>query len=103
MDAAAAGWHRGLRGDALVAAWQTPGLAPGRSTLHPVSRAPGGDTIAPTIRIEANSGPVFQMPDGSQWVSRAEYLSGLAATSRATIDAMTRINSGAAARARRRA
>jgi hypothetical protein len=47
MGAAADGWRQGLRGDALVAAWQSPGLAPGRASMEPSGGGMGGQAVIP--------------------------------------------------------
>lgn len=61
MDAAAAGWQAGLRGNQLVAAWQSPGLAPGRATTT-------GAMASGPVQITITGGTV-QLPDGRQAVT----------------------------------
>lgn len=61
MDAAAAGWQAGLRGNQLVAAWQSPGLAPGRATT---TAAMASGPVQITI-----TGGTIQLPDGRQAVT----------------------------------
>jgi len=101
MGAAADGWRQGLRGDALVAAWQSPGLAPGRASMEPSG---GGMVATPEVRIQVQqAGPTMQMPDGSQWIRRDEAMAMIAHGSRLTLQAVARVNSGAAARSAGRA
>lgn len=64
MDAAAAGWRAGLRGQALVQAWQSPGSTSPGSSAAPISI----NMDAPTVRI-AISGGTTVMPDGREMVT----------------------------------
>lgn len=81
MDAAAAGWQAGLRGNQLVAAWQSPGLAPGRATTAPA----GGGAVQITI-----TGGTVQLPDGRQMVTIEQAQAIAAATLRANAPAIVR-------------
>lgn len=90
MPAAMAAWNQGARGDALVSAMRSPGLAPGRSTTSPQSSGGG----ARNLTINLQSGPVMQMADGSQWVQRGE----LVALAEALMDATADLNSSSAVR-----
>ena len=103
MNAAADGWRQGLRGDALVAAWQSPGLAPGRASLEPSGGGMGGQMIIPEVSIQVQqSGPTYRLPDGTDTISRAEAMALVAEASRLTLQAVVRANTGAAARSARR-
>jgi hypothetical protein len=88
MDAAMAGWAQGLRGQALVNSWQSPGLAPGRSTTAPAAPT----TVNLTLQQQ---GPTLQMPDGSQWVTRQE----MATTTQAAMDGIMRLMASGPVRA----
>jgi tape measure domain-containing protein len=90
MPAAMAAWNQGARGDALVSAMRSPGLAPGRSTTSPQSGGGGPRNL--TINLQ--SGPVMQMADGSQWVQREE----LVALAEALMEATSDLNSSSAVR-----
>lgn len=90
MPAAMAAWNQGARGDALVSAMRSPGLAPGRSTTSPQSSGGGPRNL--TINLQ--SGPVMQMADGSQWVQREE----LVALAEALMEATADLNSSSAVR-----
>ncbi len=90
MPAAMAAWSQGARGDALVSAMRSPGLAPGRSTTSPQSGGGGPRNL--TINLQ--SGPVMQMADGSQWVQREE----LVALAEALLDATGDLNGSSAMR-----
>jgi hypothetical protein len=90
MPAAMAAWSQGARGDALVSAMRSPGLAPGRSTTSPQSSGGGPRNL--TINLQ--SGPVMQMADGSQWVQREE----LVALAEALLDATGDLNGSSAMR-----
>ena len=89
MPAAMAAWSQGARGDALVSAMRSPGLAPGRSTTSPQS-----SSGARNLTINLQSGPVMQMADGSQWVQREE----LVALAEALMEATSDLNSSSAVR-----
>lgn len=100
MDAAAAGWQAGLRGNRLVSAWQSPGLAPGRATTS-AAMASG------PVQINITGGTV-QMPDGTQMVTLdqveaiATAITRAAAPNivRASIQATGQVMAGAAGRSR---
>lgn len=102
MDAAAAGWQAGLRGNQLVQAWQSPGLAPGRAT----SSAAGGGGMGP-VQITVTGGTVM-LPDGRQAVTLeqveaiASQITRLAAPGivRASVQATGQLMAGAAGRSR---
>lgn len=81
MDAAVAGWQAGLRGNQLVAAWQSPGLAPGRAT----TASAGGGPVQITI-----TGGTVQLPDGRQMVTIEQAQAIAAATLRANAPAIVR-------------
>jgi hypothetical protein len=103
MNAAADGWRQGLRGDALVAAWQSPGLAPGRASMEPSGGGMGGQMIIPGVSIQVQqSGPTYRLPDGTDTISRAQAMALVAEASRLTLQAVARANTGAAARSARR-
>ena len=103
MNAAADGWRQGLRGDALVAAWQSPGLAPGRASMEPSGGGMSGQMIIPEVSIQVQqSGPTYRLPDGTDTISRAEAMAMVAHGSRLTLEAVARANTGAAARSARR-
>ena len=89
MPAAMAAWNQGARGDALVSAMRSPGLAPGRSTTSPQS-----SSGARNLTINFQTGPVQQMADGSQWVQREE----LVALAEALMEATGDLNSSSAVR-----
>jgi len=75
MDRAAAGWQAGLRGEALVNAWQSPGLSPGSSMSPSTVGATGG--LAAMGDVSVSTGPIqisvtggsVTLPDGRQMVS----------------------------------
>jgi tape measure domain-containing protein len=103
MGAAADGWRRGLRGDALVNAWQSPVLAPGRASMEPSGGGMGGQAVIPEVSIQVQqSGPTYRLPDGTDTISRAEAMALVAEASRLTLQAVVRANAGAAARSARR-
>ena len=103
MDAATDGWRRGLRNEALVNAWQSPGLAPGRASMEPSGGGMGGQMIIPEVSIQVQqSGPTYRLPDGTDTISRAEAMALVAEASRLTLQAVVRANAGAAARSARR-
>jgi len=104
MDAATDGWRRGLRNEALVNAWRSPALAPGRASMEPSGGGMGGQVVIPEVSIQVQqSGPTYRLPDGTDTISRAEAMALVAEASRLTLQAVVRANSGAAARSARRA
>ena len=104
MDAATDGWRRGLRNEALVNAWRSPVLAPGRASMEPSGGGMGGQVVIPEVSIQVQqSGPTYRLPDGTDTISRAEAMALVAEASRLTLQAVARANSGAAARSARRA
>jgi hypothetical protein len=65
MPAAMMAWSQGARGEALITAMRSPAtLAPGSS----IPGSQGGGRANVTIQLQ--TGPVVQMPDGSQWISK---------------------------------
>jgi hypothetical protein len=100
MDAAAAGWQAGLRGNQLVAAWQSPGLAPGRATA---AAAMASGPVQITI-----TGGTVRLPDGRQAVTldqveaiaKAITRSAAPGIIRASVQASGGVMTSAAGRAR---
>lgn len=75
MESAAAAWQAGLRGPQLVQAFQSPGLAPGRSSTAPSIPMGMGGTVATARPVSlgpisiAISGGTTVLPDGSETIS----------------------------------
>lgn len=67
MPQAIDAWNRGARGGALIAALQSPGLAPGRSGGGPSFSAPPAPP--PAINLNIRPQTMLQTADGGQWLS----------------------------------
>ena len=89
MPAAMAAWNQGARGDALVSAMRSGGLAPGSS----LGGSWGGGGGRAQLNLSIQTGPVLQQPDGSQWVRREELA---AVAERVFVAAVDASNSSAA-------
>jgi hypothetical protein len=90
MDAAMAAWMQGVRGPALVQAWQSSPSPTGSPAAAPL---PGSYGAAPQVTLQVQqTGPVMQMPDGSQWIRRDEAMALLQSSSRATLAAVDLMN-----------
>jgi hypothetical protein len=70
MPQAIDAWQGGARGNALIAAMQSPGLAPGRGGTGPAYSAPsGGSSAPPVINLSIRPQAMLQTPDNRQWLS----------------------------------
>jgi hypothetical protein len=71
MPQAIKAWQGGARGSALIAAMQSPGLAPGRAYTGPAYSAPPGgfSSAAPVINLSIRPQAMLKTPDNRQWLS----------------------------------
>jgi hypothetical protein len=70
MPQAIDAWQGGARGNALIAAMQSPGLAPGRGGAGPAYSAPsGGSSAPPVINLSIRPQAMLHTPDHRQWLS----------------------------------
>ncbi len=71
MPQAIDAWQGGARGNALIAAMQSPGLAPGRGGTGPAYSAPSGGSSSapPVINLSIRPQAMLQTPDNRQWLS----------------------------------
>jgi hypothetical protein len=98
MDAAMAAWMQGVRGPALVQAWQSSPSPAGAPAAAPL---PGSYGAAPQVTLQVQqTGPVMQMADGSQWIRRDEAMALLQSNTRATLAAVDQMNRSAVNRNR---
>jgi tape measure domain-containing protein len=98
MDAAMAAWMQGVRGPALVQAWQSSPSPAGAPAAAPL---PGSYGAAPQVTLQVQqTGPTLQMADGSQWIRRDEALALLQSNARATLAAVDQMNRSAVNRNR---
>jgi hypothetical protein len=98
MDAAMAAWMQGVRGPALVQAWQSSPSPAGAPAAAPL---PGSYGAAPQVTLQLQqTGPTLQMADGSQWIRRDEAMALLQSQTRATLAAVDQMNRSAVNRNR---
>jgi hypothetical protein len=99
MDRAVAGWRAGLRGDALVQAWQSPGLSPGSSmSPSPVGAIGGSAAMAALGDVSVSTGPIeisvtggtVILPDGREMVTLAQAREIALATVKAAAPGLVR-------------
>jgi tape measure domain-containing protein len=70
MPQAIDAWNRGARGGALVAALQSPGLAPGRGGSGAAYSVPPASSAPPaTVNLNIRPQAMIQTPGGGQWLS----------------------------------
>jgi tape measure domain-containing protein len=98
MNAAMAAWMQGVRGPALVQAWQSSPSPAGAPAAAPL---PGSYGAAPQVTLQLEqTGPTLQMSDGSQWIRRDEAMALLQSQTRATLAAVDQMNRSAVNRNR---